>query len=88
MIMFFCHSWNLVEEVESMYWTPFPPRISFHPWSLVFRSRWLRDRGQAIVNWEDSGVRNHMEVVVFVVIWLSIELGGQVVVFVVISHDR
>lgn len=42
---------------------PFPPRISIHPWSIVFRSIWEYLNGSARIFCEEIGVKNHIVII-------------------------
>ncbi len=59
--MLFCQGciFEVNDDVRSF--VPWPPRVSFHPESIVFRRNILVVRGCFIRYWEDRGVRNHME---------------------------
>ena len=59
-IIFLWMDWSFDEEVEVKDRAPCPPINSSHPWSRVFKSKALVDRGDLIINWEEIGVRNHI----------------------------
>lgn len=42
---------------------PFPPRISIHPWSMDFISRWEKVLGKVRIFCEVKGVRNHIVII-------------------------
>jgi hypothetical protein len=56
----FCHSWVFDDREKVIAFMPCPPRVSFHPESIVFRRYPLVTRGYFIRNCEDKGVRNHI----------------------------
>lgn len=60
-IMLFCHSCIFVVMEDERSFAPCPPIVSFHPASIVFRRNILVSRGYFMMNWEERGVRNHIE---------------------------
>lgn len=59
-IIFLCSFWRFEDVSEERVRMPCPPPSSSHPWSRVFNIRAPVLRGALIINWEDSGARNHI----------------------------
>jgi len=76
----------MLELVVAVMNAPWPEATSNHPWSTVFMKWWARISGPFIVNWVDSGTRNHIMHLAKCVNDNFIIIDREIVELVLISH--